>query len=59
LLGQQGTEQLRQQLVSLESAQQQISRWATLLSILRLLGMHRSILTKGLITPKTSGFQRM
>jgi hypothetical protein len=58
LLGQQGTEQLRQQLVSLGSAQRQINRWAALLSLLRLLRMRRSILTKGLTIPKTSGFQR-
>jgi hypothetical protein len=56
LLGQKGTEQLRQQLVSLGSVQQQINRWAALLSILRLLGMRRSLLTRGLLTPKTSGF---
>jgi hypothetical protein len=58
LLGQKGTGQLRQQLVSLGNVQQQINRWAALLSLLRLLGMRRSVLKRGLLTPKISGFQR-
>jgi hypothetical protein len=59
LLGQTGTEKLRQQLAGLGSLQQQINRWAALLSLLRLLGMRRSVLTRGPLTPKTTGFQRM
>jgi hypothetical protein len=58
LLGQKGTEQLRQQLSGLGSLQQQINRWAALLSLLRLLGMRQSILKKALLAPKTSVFKR-
>jgi Tfp pilus assembly protein PilN len=58
LQGQKGTGHLRQQLVSLGSVQQQINRWAALLDLLRLLGMRRSVLKSGLLTSKTSGFQR-
>lgn len=58
LLGQQGTGHLRQQLVSLGNVQQQINRWAALLGLLRLLGMRRNVLKRGLSIPKISGFQR-
>jgi hypothetical protein len=58
LLGQKGTEQLRQQLSSLGSLQQQVNRWTALLSLLRLLGLRRNVLKKALLAPKTSVFKR-
>jgi hypothetical protein len=58
LLGQNGTEQFRQQLAELGSLQQQLNRWTSVLDLLRLLGMRQSIATIGLPVPKTSGFKR-
>jgi hypothetical protein len=58
LIGQKGTDQLRQQLSGLRSLQQQINRWAALLSLLRLVGMRQSIVKKALLAPKTSVFKR-
>lgn len=58
LQGQNGTQQLRQQIAGLGSVQQQINRWAAVLGLLRLLGMRRSLLVEGLLVNKTSGFKR-
>jgi hypothetical protein len=58
LHGQNGTQQLRQQIAGLGNVQQQIHRWAAVLGLLRLLGMRRSILIEGLRAHQTSGFKR-
>jgi hypothetical protein len=58
LQGQNGTQQLRQQIAGLGSVQQQINRWSAAWGLLRLLGMRRSILVEGLRVQKTSGFKR-